>query len=679
MYLSLVAIMAKTNFVIQPINRVVFIFLSDSTKLRFHNIFSYVNGTYSRENRSRSFELYFYLCLFLSGTISLCHAQPTPPMHPLGREAWLTSSFGESRGNRYHAGIDYGTEMEEGWPVLAPENGVVEEVRISPFGYGKVLFFKGSTGTWVLAHLSDFANPIDSVIQSLRIRRRSNQLSHRINRNNHFRKGDTLGWSGSTGIGNPHLHLELRQKNKVVDPCRQGVSCPDSVFPILQGLAIWDEQKSGTLIQSQPEHVAEGCLPIEANTQNPVLAIRAVDYSRIPTTNPMSLRRLEVRCGNMGYIQRLHARLNMSQMSQILEEMLWAEEGPVPGDWHLMHSTSPFTANTRAQGSLHACLLADSTGVAKDSLEVELEDFSGNVTAHKLLASTRCRTQQGKLPFIQFQDSLLFTYLGRAWLDPRIGCQGGHSLHLLDSLEQPLLDSLCPAIPRNPVDLAVLFEVNPQAHWLQLHSKEIVRSIRLERTGEEVSFNQQNFNLRLSPKTVSYPVVIAAEWRNNKSDSLPHLLIHPKGLPLKKPMDVCLQFSDSLQSIYWLGETSRQWFLFSTGKKQKEYICVQSPDLRDVALRKDTLAPVPGQLRNTTIMVRGKPVEALRIPVLELGSGIPHGNAVQAFQDTRWIPAEYDSDPREIILEVRHLTTGIPILLHLEDEMGNRATYSLPY
>ena len=38
---------------------------------------------------------------------------------PFQKEAFLTSSFGENRGTRYHAGVDYSTNMEEGWVVFA--------------------------------------------------------------------------------------------------------------------------------------------------------------------------------------------------------------------------------------------------------------------------------------------------------------------------------------------------------------------------------------------------------------------------------------------------------------------------------------------------------------------------------------------------------------------------------
>ena len=76
----------------------------------------------------------------------VCTAFADSTYFPFAKNAFLTSSFGENRGTRYHAGIDYSTEMQEGWPIFAPENGVVEELRMSPYGYGKVLFFKGESG-----------------------------------------------------------------------------------------------------------------------------------------------------------------------------------------------------------------------------------------------------------------------------------------------------------------------------------------------------------------------------------------------------------------------------------------------------------------------------------------------------------------------------------------------------
>ena len=85
---------------------------------------------------------------------------------PFQRDAYLTSSFGENRGTRYHAGIDYSTQMEEGWPIFAPENGYVKEVQNSPFGYGKVMFFEGNSGkTWVFAHQSSFTPAVENAVR----------------------------------------------------------------------------------------------------------------------------------------------------------------------------------------------------------------------------------------------------------------------------------------------------------------------------------------------------------------------------------------------------------------------------------------------------------------------------------------------------------------------------------
>ena len=107
------------------------------------------------------------LCaLFLS---LACSAFAQSSYMPLGRTAYTTSSFGENRGTRYHAGVDYSTEMQEGWPVIAPKDGAVEFLGVSPFGYGKHLRFRTVEGElWLYAHLSGFAAPLDSIVARLR-------------------------------------------------------------------------------------------------------------------------------------------------------------------------------------------------------------------------------------------------------------------------------------------------------------------------------------------------------------------------------------------------------------------------------------------------------------------------------------------------------------------------------
>jgi len=112
------------------------------------------------------------------------------PYLPLGRTAYLTSSFGESRGTRYHAGIDLSTNMEEGWPVIAPSDGAVEFAARGAFGYGRHIKFKAKDEhIWLFAHLSEFSPKIDSLIhrEMLKKEKANVHLSLKIR----FKKGDT--------------------------------------------------------------------------------------------------------------------------------------------------------------------------------------------------------------------------------------------------------------------------------------------------------------------------------------------------------------------------------------------------------------------------------------------------------------------------------------------------------
>lgn len=131
------------------------------------------------------------------------------PYVPFGKPGFLTSSFGENRGTRYHAGIDYSTDMREGFPVIAPEDGKVSQVRLSPYGYGKVVYFKGKSGrTWVFAHQSGFSKALDSLVRDTQEKLKKNDISIENPKIPEFHRGDTVSFTGSSGIGNPHLHLE---------------------------------------------------------------------------------------------------------------------------------------------------------------------------------------------------------------------------------------------------------------------------------------------------------------------------------------------------------------------------------------------------------------------------------------------------------------------------------------
>ncbi|MFP4192555.1 MAG: M23 family metallopeptidase, partial [Candidatus Hydrogenedentota bacterium] len=104
-------------------------------------------------------------CILMAAACVLFAAAGAAPQEdtyhwPLDVDPVLTSSFGEYRTGRFHAGIDLRT-YGIGQPVRAPEDGEVVRVRTSPYGYGKALYIRLADGnTAVFAHLDRFASPV---------------------------------------------------------------------------------------------------------------------------------------------------------------------------------------------------------------------------------------------------------------------------------------------------------------------------------------------------------------------------------------------------------------------------------------------------------------------------------------------------------------------------------------
>lgn len=113
-------------------------------------------------------------------------------------EARLTQKFNpvKKRGKRRHLGIDLAAPKGTG--VFAAHDGVVIYVGKGFRGFGKMILVENSAGWATLyAHLSQ-AHVIQG--QSVRV-------------------GDSIAAVGNTGRSSgPHLHFELRQGRKPVDP-----------------------------------------------------------------------------------------------------------------------------------------------------------------------------------------------------------------------------------------------------------------------------------------------------------------------------------------------------------------------------------------------------------------------------------------------------------------------------
>ena len=80
----------------------------------------------------------------------------------------LSGTFGELRGNHFHAGIDFKTKGVEGQKVYAIADGYISRIKVSPFGFGKAIYVNHENGlTTVYAHLDKFNSEINNYELSL--------------------------------------------------------------------------------------------------------------------------------------------------------------------------------------------------------------------------------------------------------------------------------------------------------------------------------------------------------------------------------------------------------------------------------------------------------------------------------------------------------------------------------
>lgn len=168
---------------------------------------------------------------------------------PLDLRRELTSSFGEYRPGRCHAGIDLRTGGI-GIPVYAAGDGYVSRVRCSPYGYGKAVYLTLSSGhTIVHGHLDDYYPELRDFVRKEQHKARNYTVDLQL-QPGEFRvvKGQLLAKSGQTGIGAPHLHYEWRDaQERPIDPRTVGLTWPDKVRPVIRRVMVSPDGPNSTV------------------------------------------------------------------------------------------------------------------------------------------------------------------------------------------------------------------------------------------------------------------------------------------------------------------------------------------------------------------------------------------------------------------------------------------------
>lgn len=198
---------------------------------------------------------------------------------PTDASPYASSTFGETRSAHFHAGLDIRTWGQEGYAVYATRDGIVHRLGISHNGYGKVIYLKHTDGSYSLyAHLNRFESSLMAVADSIRLQDYRFALDEQIeDLDLQVRQGDLIGYTGSTGIGPPHLHFELRTPDhEPFNPLLTNLTIDDTVPPVFRGLGVEHLDPQGyhvTRLESHP----------------PRSAGEVTDFGTIETNGPVGL------------------------------------------------------------------------------------------------------------------------------------------------------------------------------------------------------------------------------------------------------------------------------------------------------------------------------------------------------------------------------------------------------
>ncbi len=168
---------------------------------------------------------------------------------PLKINNGYSSSFQEFRPGHFHGGIDLRTFQKTGYTIHAVQEGYIYKIRYVKRGSGKGIYVKHGNGlSSIYFHLRGFTDTVEKIVKKLQSIRGKKYIGNYILKNPiHVSKGELIGYSGETGSGFPHLHLEIRdEKNALVNPFRLiNFRSKDKNFPVLRKLLIRSVKSSG--------------------------------------------------------------------------------------------------------------------------------------------------------------------------------------------------------------------------------------------------------------------------------------------------------------------------------------------------------------------------------------------------------------------------------------------------
>ncbi len=161
---------------------------------------------------------------------------------PLKSHNGYSSSFQEFRASHFHGGIDFRTFQRTGLPIHAISDGAIYRIRMEKRGSGRGVYLRHVDGNASLYfHLERFSPVLEALLK-----KRQGKLGKKYVGNIELTPplsvvaGQVIGFTGETGAGFPHLHLEIRdpEGNKLNPFLLVNTGCSDENPPLIESVVL---------------------------------------------------------------------------------------------------------------------------------------------------------------------------------------------------------------------------------------------------------------------------------------------------------------------------------------------------------------------------------------------------------------------------------------------------------
>ncbi len=305
---------------------------------------------------------------------------------PTNASNYLTSSFCEYRPGHYHSAIDIKTWNKEGYPVYAISDAYIYRIRVSPFGYGKVIYLLLDDGNYaVYAHLQRFNPELESRVRTLQLANKRFTLNWRPD-SIRVKKGDILGYTGQTGIGSPHLHFEIRDPyERPVNPLFFYDNIKDTRAPALNGLLAIPLKPESRVNGSAREQIFPltwiknntYILQHSIKTKGPVgLAITGYDQAD-GVNNKLSFYKTILKINNKPVFYQQYDMFDFAITKQVDIEIFYPQKAKNNKVYHKLY-IEPYNELPFYDRSLGHGMITQSDSVI--DFQIEVSDFAGNIS-----------------------------------------------------------------------------------------------------------------------------------------------------------------------------------------------------------------------------------------------------------------------------------------------------------